>query len=140
VLLNRPGRSDAAPFGYGDNGLTVSIDDRGTGHDIHTYQVHGIPYGPLMGFWSSDGRAVDPDLVTPESLRTATLAAFADLDPNGTWILFVADLGLGGTARLDSWDLRITTRVIPEPAWMGLLTAAGLGVFGWIRRSREAAN
>lgn len=140
VLLNRPGRTAVDAFGYGDNGLSVTFDDTGSAPDVHTYRLGGIPAGPLTGTWSSDGRMVDPAVVTEAGPRTATLSAFNGLDPNGTWILFLADLELGGTAMLDSWDLRIDPAPIPEPGLLALGSSLGLAAYGLLRGRRRAAD
>jgi subtilisin-like proprotein convertase family protein len=140
VLLNRPGRTALDAFGYGDNGLSVTFDDSGSAPDVHTYRLGGTPAGPLTGTWSSDGRSVDPAVVTEASPRTATLSAFNGLDPNGTWILFLADLEPGGTAMLDSWELRTTSAAIPEPGLLALGTSLVLAAYGLLRSRRRAAD
>lgn len=124
VILNRPGRTESTPFGYADNGLDVRFEDRPESPDVHTYRLGGVPTGALTGVWSTDGRLADPASVTAESPRLATLDVFKGLDPNGQWVLFVADLESGGTARLDSWDLQIA--IVPEPSAARSATAAGL--------------
>jgi hypothetical protein len=52
VLLNRVGRDTARPFGYGDNGLQVLLDDEAADGDIHTYRSVTGPCGvrPWKGF------------------------------------------------------------------------------------------
>ena len=138
VLLNRPGRSDANEWGYADNGLAVTFDDAGGAPDIHTYQLSaGVPAGPLSGVWSTDARIADPGAVTGGSPRSAALSleSFLGLEAAGQWTLFVADLELGGHARLDSWSLDITTgSVTPEPAVWGLISGLGLAGFAFLRR------
>ena len=51
VLLNRVGRSLSSPFGYGDSGFQVRLDDNAPNGDIHTYgSVLGLAAGsPLTG-------------------------------------------------------------------------------------------
>ncbi|MES2658777.1 MAG: proprotein convertase P-domain-containing protein [Verrucomicrobiota bacterium] len=121
VLLNRPGRSDAAQDGSGTAGFTITLDDSAS-PEIHT----AIPMsgGNVAGTYRPDGRAVDPSAVLDTHARTATLASFDGLDPNGTWTLFVADQSAGGTATLQSWGLHITA--VPEPSSLVLtLLASG---------------
>lgn len=126
VLLNRVGRTGSDPFGYGDNGFDITLTT--LGHDIHTYQSTAYTLGgsgELTGSWAPDGRTVDPDSVVATDARTATLESFNGLDPNGTWVLFVADLSQNGQAQLDAWGLDIT--VVPEPGTLSLvLLATGL--------------
>ncbi len=127
VLLNRAGRSASNPDGYFDNGFNVSFVVAGA--DIHTYQDSVIPdpLAPLTGEWSPDGRETDPSLTLETDSRTAGLADFQSINPNGRWTLFVADLVPGGEAGLVSWGIEYTP--VPEPAhWAGL---AGLGLFAW---------
>jgi len=120
-LLNRPGRTGSNPFGYGDSGLQVTFDDAATRNvggvdepaDIHNYQGLGGVGSPLTGVWQADGREFDPSIVKDTDLRTASLSDFSGLDPNGDWTLFVADLGSGGVAKLNSWSLNIVG--VPEP-------------------------
>lgn len=138
VLLNRPGKTAGNVLGYGDSGLNVTFADGASAPDIHRYRFElsgseTIPLaGALTGTWGTDARAVDPDLVTQGDPRTATLASFTGLDPNGAWTLFVADTEAGNRATLQSWGVELT--LIPEPqsaAVFGLL-ASGLGV--WLCR------
>ncbi|MCP5527994.1 MAG: PEP-CTERM sorting domain-containing protein [Verrucomicrobiales bacterium] len=136
VLLNRPGRTDADPWGYGDNGLSVTFDDSGAAPDIHTYQVTlgGSAGGPVTGVWGSDGRAVDPGVVTGAAPRLARLTAFTGVEASGEWTLFLADLELGGEARLEGWGIEFVFAPIPEPPAFAL--AAGLGLAGFLPRLR----
>ncbi len=137
VLLNRPGRTALDPFGYGDNGLTVTFADAAP--DIHTYQttLGGAPAGALSGTWSSDGRTADPGVVTDDpATRTTSLTDFFGLEASGAWVLFVADLDVGGQARLDSWSLSLDVSPVPEPQWIALTSALGLAGFAALRRFR----
>jgi subtilisin-like proprotein convertase family protein len=118
VLLNRPGRSLADPFGSGVTDLTVTFNDNAPA-DNHT----GIPTtGAISGVYQPDGRAVDPDNSLDTSPRTAFLSSFNGLDANGEWTLYVADVATGDTMTLVSWSLNITG--VPEPSTL-LLGAAG---------------
>lgn len=136
VLLNRPGRDDAsvdADAGYEDNGLDVSLG--ATGPDIHTYRLLTTPAtgAGVTGNWSADGRDVDPFVVVNASLRTAGLAPFQGINPNGLWTLYVEDTTPGGVAKLKAWGLEWTP--VPEPMAYGSITAAALlGAACWLRR------
>jgi hypothetical protein len=131
VLLNRPGRRTGDDLGYADNGFQVTFDDAGGAANIHDYQA-SIPgfTGALLGTWGSDGRDQDPGLVLGDvDVPTAMLDSFASLDPNGRWILFLADLEKGGQARLDKWSLDLELVNVPEPGVWWLVS--GLGLVGY---------
>lgn len=149
VLLNRPGRRAADEGGYSDNGFSVTFDDVAGLGDVHNYRLvlggnHDTALGgALTGTWKADGRVIDPssggstfDATSP----TGGLGVFQGVDPNGSWRLFVADLGefTGGTARLDSWQLQISAPLVPvpEPAEVALATALGLGALAAWRGRR----
>lgn len=123
VLLNRVGRRPDSVAGYGDNGFNFTLADSAAA-DVHSYRVSlggsdlvpissANPAAPLTGSWQPDGRTADPEAVLTGSPRITSLAAFNGMDPNGTWTLFVADLGSGGLAQLESWSLEFA--VVPEP-------------------------
>lgn len=137
VLLNRSGRTSGDASGYADNGYnSVTFADGAANGEIHLYQNTLAPSGngALTGTWAPDGRNVNPTTVLDTTGRTATLSSFAGVDPNGTWTLFIADLGGGGTGRLASWSLSITA--VPEPTDYGLAAGAALlGLALW-RKSR----
>lgn len=131
VLLNRAGRTEIDPLGYGQNGFDITFSLFAS--DVHLYQTFSPSYdteGRLTGTWSADGRDVDPDSVLDVDLRTVDLDQFFGIDPNGNWTIFVADMNGNGTATLDSWGLDITP--IPEPGTLGLLA---LGA--WVLRRRR---
>lgn len=134
VLLNRVGRTESDPLGYGENGFDITFSLFAS--DIHLYQSYSPSYdgtGRLTGSWSPDGRDVDPDSVLDVDLRTVNLDQFFGIDPNGDWTIFVADMNGNGTATLDSWGLNIVP--IPEPATLALLI---LGAGALARRRRRA--
>ena len=148
VLLNRPGRGPGSAAGYADNGLSLTLADTAAA-DVHTYRftltgselvpISGAdPAAPLTGTWQPDGRTADPETVGTGAPRITSLAAFNGMDPNGTWTLFVADLGAGGLARIESWGLEFT--VVPEPELGAAATAAALLLAALLRRRRQAAN
>lgn len=129
VLLNRIGRTAVAPFGSAGSGITIALND----HDGSHPDVHLADSGsPLVGTFGSDARAVDPDLVTDTSARTADLTAFTGLDATGDWTLFVADLSSGGSHTLNSWSMTISG--VPEPGAASLLVI-GTALLARRRRS-----
>jgi hypothetical protein len=144
VLLNRAGMSSANPFGYGDDGFSVTFSDSAA-NDIHFYQNYSggfNPGGQLIGTWQPDGENISP-LSDPSafddalSQQTAMLSSFDGENPDGQWTLFLADLSEGGTAQVTGWSLAITT--VPEPPEANLL-AAGLVASLWFLRRRKFSN
>lgn len=117
VLLNRAGLTASDPFGFADNGFSVTFDDDAANGDVHTYRLVDTPaaLAPLTGVWAPDGRDVHPNSAFPSASRTALLNEFTGLDPNGAWALFVADPESGGVAELVSWRLELTTGTTPTP-------------------------
>ena len=110
VLLNRPGRSASDLFGSSGSGLNrLVFDDEATNGDIHLYEdvvgesaIFGLPWS---GSWQPDGRLVHPALIDGTEARTHLLNQFDGLDPNGKWLLFIADVSEGGISSLVSWTL-----------------------------------
>lgn len=137
VLLNRVGRSEAMPSGYGESGFNITLSDSAS-WDVHNYQVAlgGVFDGPLTGTWQPDGRRVHPTVSLDTSPRTTSLEPLGNLDPNGSWTLFIADMEAGGTGRLVEWEVRGTPwSAIPEPRTVGLAFAGFLALgWGWRRR------
>ena len=124
VLLNRVGVGSGDPFGYSDAGMSVILANGGENGDIHSYGGTGIP----TGTYAPDGRAIDP-LSSPASFDAAgteDFSVFNDLNPNGTWTLYFADMvgSEGNSSTLLSWSLDITA--VPEPAHVAL------GIFGGV--------
>lgn len=145
VLLNRVGRRASSSSGYADNGFDIRLSDAAAA-DVHSYRLtlsgnefipisNLSPAAPLTGTWQPDGRAVDPGVVVVTSPRSAGLSTFGGLNPNGVWTLFVADLGTGGLAKLDSWALHLVE--VPEVPWTGIVSGVVLLGFGVARRWRE---
>jgi subtilisin-like proprotein convertase family protein len=114
VLLNRLGRSSASDLGYNDAGLELIFDDSSTNSDIHFYRLQltgsqGTPIpGSLTDSWAPDARITSPTNVMDTDGRSAFLGSFNGVDPNGEWVLFVADMEAGDIHFLDSWALEIT--------------------------------
>jgi subtilisin-like proprotein convertase family protein len=132
VLLNRVGVTNGNSYGYSDAGFNnITLDDSAANNNIHYYQnVAGT--GAPTGTWASDGENVDPlGSLVGSSPSTATLTSLDGTNPNGNWILFIADLSGGGQATLANWTLNITT--VPEPQTWTML-GAGLVAALWFRR------
>jgi subtilisin-like proprotein convertase family protein len=119
ILLNRPGKSVANPFGYGDSGFDITFQDAAPNGDLHLYQaVTNVPDGsPLTGIWQPDGRNVDPALVTDASLRSTSLTNFSGLGAAGEWTLYLVDMESGATNILTEWGLDITGGASPTLVW-----------------------
>lgn len=144
VLLNRVGSRSEDGYGYADSGFssTFRLDDQAIAGDVHTYRLslngdHNVPVGgALAGLWQPDGRAVSPLSATDASPRTATLSAFNNLNADGEWRLYLADLAPVGQATLVNWGLQVTS-AIPEPSTpvaSALLGATGLALHRWRRK------
>ena len=121
ILLNRPGRTLSNFAGYEDSGLDVVFSDLANTNDIHNYRLVTTPLSgsPLTGTWQPDARFIDPDLVTDVSPRTAFLSALTNLNANGDWTLFLADMYSGGTNFLNSWGIEIQGggKLTPQVTW-----------------------
>jgi len=123
VLLNRLGRTETSKLGYNDAGLTLIFDDSATNSDIHLYRLQltgsqgtAIP-GPLTDSWAPDARVTSPTDVVDADTRSAFLGSFNGVDPNGEWVLFVADMEAGDIHMVDSWALEMTgytAPIVPE--------------------------
>jgi subtilisin-like proprotein convertase family protein len=141
VLLNRVGMSSANPFGYGDDGFSVTFSDSAA-NDIHFYQNYSYSLnasGQLTGVWQPDGENISP-LSNPAafdaalSQQTALLSSFDGGNPNGTWTLFLTDLSAGGTGQLAGWSITVAT--VPEPAETSFF-AMGMAVSIWFLRRQK---
>lgn len=126
VLMNRVGATAETPNGYSDSGFRFAFSDFAP-KDVHQYRVSfGDPQSALVsGTWQPDGRMVDPLVSLDTSPRTAFLSPLGQMDPNGQWTLFVADMEAGGTGKLTGWEVRAVP-VIPEPS-----STLMLGI-GWV--------
>jgi subtilisin-like proprotein convertase family protein len=137
VLLNRVGRDAGSLFGYPDGGLSVLLDDQAPNGDIHVYRSTLNPNGgTLTGMWAPDARTEDPASVLSTSSRSAYLASFSGLNPNGAWTLFIADLEPGSVGTLEGWGLTVTG--VPEPSTLTLLLLTSAVLIG--RKPARKAN
>jgi subtilisin-like proprotein convertase family protein len=135
VLLNRVGATAANPFGYDDIGLNIRLDDQAAA-DIHTYGGNGGL--TLTGDWQPDGRITSPQLVLDTDPRVTSLSVFNNMDANGQWTIFFADMSGGDdtTMTLMDWSLEVTP--VPEPANLVLFFLAGLaGVRFFARKNKN---
>jgi subtilisin-like proprotein convertase family protein len=141
VLLNRVGRTSENALGYGDAGMSITLDDQATEDDgetvkdVHSYRTSMFGNddialdGPLTGTWAADGRGISYSEALDSSPRDAALDGFDGLSPNGDWTLFVADVSPTGTGRLESWSIVVSTAAVPEPTeWAAV---AGCALLGW---------
>ena len=120
VLLNRVGRRSSSSLGYSDSGLDVKFDDAATNGDIHVYRLtlNGNNTTPLSGaltnVWAPDARTNSPYSVLDTDPRAAFLSSFNGSDPNGQWVLFIADAEGGDISILDNWGLELTGYSAPS--------------------------
>ena len=145
-LLNRVGVTGSDAFGYGESGFNITLSSAAA-HDVHFYgnfspTINGS--GQLTDTWQPDGRAIDPrsDPSSFDSASRVSFGSFDNLNPNGTWTLFLADLsGGGGQSTLVSWSLDITA--VPEPVTMALavfaVLAGGIKLLCWCRKSSRTS-
>jgi subtilisin-like proprotein convertase family protein len=116
ILLNRVGRDATHTLGYSDKGFDLVFDDASTNGDVHVYRTKtGILSGPLTNSWVADGRRSNPTNVVTGDVRTnGLLNVFNGMNPNGEWVLFVADLAAGDLYTVDNWGLEITGYTPPS--------------------------
>lgn len=141
VLLNRVGRTSTSDFGYNTAGFVVTLTGSAA-TDIHNYQTLSPTYngsGQLTGTWAADGRDVNPNSALDTTPRTATLAGFNGLNPNGDWTLYFRDTSPGGISTLNGWSVEVNP--VPEPVnvALGVFAAVALVVQGgraWRARRR----
>ncbi len=138
VLLNRAGTTASNSFGYADSGFSVTFSDLAL-TDAHLYRNQTNPMGgTLTGTFQPDARNVSPFSVTDASPRSAFLSSFNNLDANGTWSLYLADLSPVGTGTLASWTL--TIQGVPEPGtWAAGIGALAVAAGAWRRRKKGQA-
>ena len=147
VLLNRvgvdTGNGGSNSTGYANSGFNITLNDSGAYNNVHYYQNNAPAYnggGQLTGTWASDGENVDPlssSVGLSANLGQANLNSFNQLNPNGTWVLYLTDLSPGGSATLAGWSLNILA--VPEPGTWSLFGAGLLmllGIHRWKRLKR----
>lgn len=148
VLLNRPGRAAANPFGYGGNGLDgLTFDDEAALGDIHLYEItlgFSNDVLPLGGTWVPDARGSDPAVADVADPRGQFLDQFDGLDAEGEWRLFIADVSPGGSFVLESWQIQLSTSGVIIPETRTGVVGSGAVLFaltlaGWrfARRARD---
>jgi len=125
VLLNRVGRTSVNPDGSTVSGMTVSLSDS------YFTDIHNASSNPLTGNFAPDGRNVNPFNALNTDPRNATLGNFYELDPNGSWTLYFADLSPLAVATVQSWTVNVGITV-PEPGSLTLLALAAM--LGFARR------
>ena len=132
-LLKRVGVGSSDAFGSGDSGFNVALSS--TGSDVHWASAGG---GQLIGNYQVDGRTIGPSSPAGDfdSASRANFGAYQNLNPNGVWTLFIADVsGGGGQSVLNSWELDITA--VPEPVHAALGCFAGMFLLVSICRSER---
>ena len=143
VLVNDLGVMKHNPAGYSDAGVDVTFSDTATNGSIHVYQ--DVPSyqndlnasGQLTGVWQPDGENIAPGSAPPKytGAQTAMLSSFDGTNPDGTWTLFVEEVGGSGAIILNDWNLEIIS--VPEPSSLALGGLGGLGIFFLVRKRRD---
>lgn len=126
VLLNRLGRTTGNSAGSGVSGLNLTLSDS------YPTDIHTAANNPLTGNFAPDGRFVSPFTAVNTDPRTAFLSSFNNLDPNGDWTLFFADVSPIAVSSIRSWTVNLGVVAVPEPGSLALLGVAAL--LGWARR------
>ena len=139
LLLNRVGVSSGNPFGSSDSGFDITLVSSGCGN-VHAASAGG---GVLSGRYVADGQNMDPLSVESDFKAnggsTTLDGTFQNMNPNGTWTLFFADVSAGGgTATLNGWSLDVTA--VPEPLNAALGIFAGLFAIVVLAQSRPVRD
>lgn len=124
-LLNRVGKGlDSEPqysFGFSTSGFgSITLDDQATANG----SIHSVA-SPVSG------QSYQPDTYFGGN----TLSAFKNMNPNGTWTIFFADMSSGETSQLQGWSLDITA--VPEPVNVALGIFAGVFAVVALARNRR---
>ena len=122
VLLNRIGSSTNNPGGSSASGMNVELADN------YVPDIHTAAGNPATGNFAPDGRFINPFTVLDTDPRTAMLSSFNNLDPNGGWTLFLADVSPLAVSTVQGWTVTVATAV-PEPGPAALL-GLGLAIAG----------
>jgi len=119
VLLDRVGYTGSG-YGYGTAGMNVWLTDEAGVGNIETVPA---PYSAnALSPYSRSGYA-------------GSLASFDNLDPSGTWTLFIADLSGGGVTTVVDWGLQMDIVAVPEvESWIAAALAGAFGAF-WLNRA-----
>ena len=141
--------------------LLVSLDlSGGWNGDLYAYLVHdtgfavlldrvgytgsGYGYGTAgMDVWLTDSAGLGNIEITPVPVADGTysrngyagnLSSFDNLNANGTWTLFIADLSSGGLTTVNNWGLQMDIVAVPEvETWIAAALAGAFGAF-WLNR------
>jgi len=139
-LLSRIGVSSGNPFGTAGAGMNMTLSDSGL------VNIHTAGDGVLSRTYRPDGQDISPLLPAENfSANGGSIAldgigtGFGNMNPNGTWTLFFADVsGGGGQATLNDWSMDITA--VPEPVNVALVVfAAPVGGIKLLSR-RSSSN
>lgn len=132
VLLNQVGvgvgSGLGSVIGFGYNGWDVTFADGAAAGDVHVLDGGS---GVLTGEVAPDGRVLPTDTVRP-----GMLSVMNGLPGDGVWHLSVADVGVGGTMRLESWSVTLKG-VVPEPGAAAVATAVALSCWAGLRARRS---
>lgn len=120
TLLNRPGMSPGNPVGFTGAGFSVTLSDGSYGNINTSAETSGAQ---VTGTFNAAG----PGNVAAGAAGANASVAFQSyngLNPDGGWVLFVADMSGGDISQsvLNSWSL--TFSAVPEPV------NVALGAFG----------
>lgn len=137
TLLNRsglPGNLDDGSEVGGDSSnlrdtAPILFDDTAPSGVPSESMGLGLSSATVVG----SGPTAGPDNYLPH-VEGDPLSLFEGSDPNGLWTLYVGDSSAGAAGTFVAWELRVSTRVIPEPTTLGLITLA----CGWVVPHRRA--
>lgn len=137
TLLNRPGLpgnlDDGSEVGGDSSNLRdtapILFDDAAPSGVPSESMGQGLSSATVVG----SGPTAGPDNYLPH-VEGDPLSLFEDSDPNGLWTLYVGDSSAGAAGTFVAWELRVSTRVIPEPTTLGLMMLA----CGWVVPPKRA--
>jgi subtilisin-like proprotein convertase family protein len=132
VLLDRVGKSGPG-YGYGAGSLSVTLAD-GSSWNGNTIlgNIHTAGATPSGMYYNPDNSAL--------TSASSSLGSFVGGPANGTWTLFVSDLGGGGVTTVQSWGLQMDIVAVPEvETWVAAALAGAFGAF-WLNRQLWATK